>query len=189
MKPSDDATPVREAVGIFFDARHLHDAIDELEASGFGHHEIGLLAGEHTVRQALGHVYEQANEAAETPDGPRMAFVRKESLGDGFRTWAGGLVFVGATATGGAAVASAGVLGGALTAATAGAAAVGAVSAAVLGLIIRKSDAEHLEEQVDEGHLLLFVRTRTAGHEQKAVEILSKHCGSDVRVHEVPAGH
>jgi predicted phage tail protein len=176
---------IREAIGIFFDARNLHDAMDELEASGFDHRDIGLLAGEHTVRQALGDLYREAQPAEnEGTDGPRMAFVRKESLGDGFRAWAGSLFFAGTTVGMGAAVASAGVLGGALLAAAAGVAAVGAVGG-VLGMIIHQSDAEYLEEQVDEGHLLLFVRTRDADHERRAMEILNKHSGTDVRIHEV----
>ena len=49
----------------------------------------------------------------------------------------------------------------------------------MLALIIHESDADYLEEQVDEGHLLLFVRTRDAEREAKAVEILSKHCAFD----------
>jgi hypothetical protein len=59
-------------------------------------------------------------------------------------------------------------------------------SSTVLGRIIHQSDAEYLEEQVDEGHLLLFVRTRESAQEQRAMEILAKHCGADVRIHSVP---
>src|SRR5690606_18369785 len=105
---------------------------------------------------------------------PRMAFVRKKSIGDTVHAWAGALFFAGATTGAGAVVVSAGVLGGALLAAVSGAAAVGAVGAA-LALVIHQSDAEYLEQQVDEGHLLLFVRTHGEDEERRALDILSRH--------------
>jgi outer membrane lipoprotein SlyB len=78
------------------------------------------------------------------------------------------------------------VLGGALLAAVTGAAAIGAVGA-VLALIIHESDAEELEEQVEQGHLLLFVRTRDEALEERAVEILRKHTPIEVKVVSAPA--
>lgn len=98
--------------------------------------------------------------------------------------WLGSLFFAGATTAAGAAVVSAAVLGGALLAAATGAAAIGGVGAA-MALILRESDAEHLEQQVDEGHLLLFVRVRDAAAEQRAIDILSRHSAYDARVHSV----
>lgn len=95
-------------------------------------------------------------------------------------------MLLGATTAAGAAVATAGVLGGALVVAATGTAAFAAIGA-VLAAIIHESDADYLEEQVDEGHLLLFVRTKDSEHEAKAVDILSKHCGFDARVYSVPA--
>jgi hypothetical protein len=64
-------------------------------------------------------------------------------------------------------------------------AAIGAVGA-VLALIIRESDAEALEQQVDEGHLLLFVRGHDAEQEKQAVEILQRHTPIEVRVVSAP---
>lgn len=49
---STDAGTVREAVGIVFDAQHLREAIDELVRSDFERSQLGLLAGENTVRCA-----------------------------------------------------------------------------------------------------------------------------------------
>jgi hypothetical protein len=177
--------PVREAVGIFFDADHLQAAIDDLLSAGFVHHDLGLLAGEHTVRESLGHLYSDANQATGDPDAPRIAFVRKGSIGDALHAWLGSLFFAGATTAAGAAVASAAVLGGSLLAAATGAATIGGIGAA-LALIIRENDAEYLEQQVDEGHLLLFVRTRDPAREKQATEILARHSAYDPRVHSVP---
>jgi hypothetical protein len=84
-------------------------------------------------------------------------------------------------------VASVAVLGGALLAAVSGAAGLAGVTGRALALIIHESDAEYLEEQVDEGHLLLFVRTNDPERERIALEILTKHGAFDARMYEVPA--
>lgn len=185
MKTNASQPGIREAVGVFFDAEHLSNAIDELLSSGFEHKHLGLLAGEHTVRQALGHLYEEANESSGDVDAPNVAFVRKKSMGDALHAWLGSLFFTGATTAAGAAVVSAAVLGGALASAATGVVAIGAVGAA-LALVIHESDAEYLEQQVDEGHVLLFVRLIDAEHEKLATEILARHSHFDVKVCDVP---
>jgi outer membrane lipoprotein SlyB len=180
------AQPIREAVGVFAGEGAIREAIDELMSSGFRREEIGLLAGEETVRQSLADFYTDAFRSVDAPDSPNMAFVAKESVGDTVHAYLGSLFYAGTTVAAGAVVTSAAVLGGALFAATAGAVAIGALGG-VLGLIIHESDAERLEEQLDEGHLLLFVRTRDAAREKQAVGILSKHTPIEVRVVSSPA--
>jgi hypothetical protein len=186
MGSRDSGTSVREAVGIFFDSEHLHAAVDELVSSEFNFDDLGLLAGQYTVRQRLGDFYNEVNESADTSEGPSIAFVADKSMGDTVHAFLGTLFFVGTTAASGAVVASAAVLGGALLPAVAGVAVLGAVSGA-MSLIIHQSDAEHLEQQVDEGHLLLFVRTPDAVKEAKAVDILSRHGAFEAKVYDAPA--
>jgi hypothetical protein len=176
---------IREAVGAFVDADIAHDAIDELLASGFKHEEMGLLAGEYTVRQSLGDFYTQTNQYSESADAPNTAFVATESVGDTVHAVIGTLFFAGTTVAAGAAVASAGILGGGLAAAVAGVAAIGAIGG-VLGGIIHESDAEELEQQIEEGHLLLFVRARDSALEKRAVGILQKHTPIEVKVVTAP---
>jgi outer membrane lipoprotein SlyB len=177
---------VREVIGIFFDEKNLLDAIKDLRTSGFEHDQLGLLASEHAVQKALGDVYTRTNAHHDPSHAPVTAFVKNESVGDTFRALEGSLFFTGATAALGAVVASAAVFGGALLIAVAGAVGVGTIGALISG-IIRQSDAEYLEEQVDEGHLLLFVRASDPDKEKTAVRILSRHSGYDARVHEVSA--
>ena len=181
-KDKHDST-IREAVGIFFDSEHLHEAVYDLCASGFGFKDLGLLAGESTVQQQLGDFYSQINRSSDGADGPATAFVAEDSVGDTVHAYLGTLFFVGTTTASGAVVASAAVLGGALLPAIAGAAALGAVAAA-MSLIIHQSDAEHLEQQIDEGHILLFVRTGNAEAEKTAVDILTRHGAFEARVIE-----
>lgn len=180
------STLIREAVGIFFDQQHLEEALKDLQSSGFEHDEIGLLAGEHTIEKSLGDLYSRINTYTDPSQAPETAFVKNDSLGETFRTLSGGLVFTGASTAMGVAVISTGIFGGAMVVAATGVAAVAGFSALV-GTLIHQSDAEYLEEQVDQGHLLLFVRVSSPEEEQQAVEILSRHAGYDARVHEVRA--
>jgi hypothetical protein len=176
---------IREAVGVFFDADKLREAAEALLAAGFTREDLGLLAAESSILEHLGDVYTRAGPSDGDGDGgPRTAFVRKRSVGDALHAWLGSLFFAGATTAAGAAVVSTTVFGGALLTAATGAAAIGAVGAA-LALIIHESDADYLEQQLDEGHLLLFVRTRNPEQEDKAVRTLSEHAGFDARIHEV----
>ena len=85
----------------------------------------------------------------------------------------------------GAVVASAAVLGGAVLGAVGGIVGLGVVGALV-ATIIHQSDAEHLQQQVDEGHILLFVRVTDADKEQQAMNILVRNCGVDVKMYEIP---
>ena len=43
---------------------------------------------------------------------------------------------------------------------------------------------EHIEEQLNRGGLLLWVRIWDLDHQVRALEILSRHSGRDVHVHE-----
>lgn len=178
---------IREAVGIFFGQQQLEEALQDLQESGFEHDEIGLLAGEHAIEKSLGELYSRVNTYTDRSKAPETAFVKNESLGETFRSLSNGLVFTGASSAMGVAVVSAGIFGGAVVVAAAGAVAVAGVSALV-GTMIHQSDAEYLEEQVDKGHLLLFVRVSSPEEERQAVEILSRHAAYDARVHEVRAG-
>ena len=47
--------------------------------------------------------------------------------------------------------------------------------------------AEWLQEQLDRGGILLWVRTPTAEDERKAMEVLTRYSAHDVHIHEIPA--
>lgn len=186
MNSQHEEQTIREAIGIFFEADKLEEAIVDLKASGFHKEQLGLLAGEFTVRDKLGHLYTEVNTNKDDSQSPNTSFVAKESVDDTVHGLLGTLYMVGTALAGGAVVASAGILGGAVAVATATTAVFGGMGA-VLVSIIHKSDAEYLEEQVNEGHLVLFVRTRDKKEENSAVEILARHSAFDPRIHTVPA--
>jgi len=179
-------TDIREAVGIFDDARTLQSAIDELESAGFDRADISLLAGEETVAEKLGHRYRKAEELEDDPKVPRTAFVSTESIGDAEGGLIGGLLYVGAVAAAGAVVASGGALLPVIASAALGGGS-GAAIGAVLARLIDRHHADYLQKQLDHGGLLLWVRTWDAAHEARAVDILRRHTAHDVHVHSIPA--
>ena len=50
-----------------------------------------------------------------------------------------------------------------------------------------KRHAEWLEDQLDRGGILLWVRTPDTAAERKALEVLTRYSAHDVHVHGVPA--
>ena len=179
-------TTLREAVGVFHDPESLQEAIDELLSSGFDRRELSLLASEHAIEAKLGHRYRKVAELEDDPRAPRTAYVSLESIGDAEGGLIGGLMYLGAVVAGGAAVASGGTLAGAfLAAAMAGGA--GGLFGSALAKLIDYHHADYLQDQLDKGGLLLWVRTCDLEHERRARRILERHSGPDVHVHELSA--
>lgn len=171
-----------EAVAVFEDLGSLEAAIDELQSSGFHRAELSLLASEKAVEQKLGHLYKKVSELEDDPETPRTAYVPTETIGDAEGAVIGTFIYV----TGGAVAAVAAGAGGTLAgiiAATAMAGGAGGLFGSVFAKFIGDHHARRIREQLDHGGLLLWVRTRDDFHEKKAVEILKRHSGHDVRLH------
>ena len=186
MPTKQEARTVREAVGIFHRPEDLQSAIDELLSSGFHRAELSLLANEHAVEEKLGHRYEKVRVLADDPAVPRAAYVSTEAIGGAEGGLIGGLTYVGAVVAAGAIVASGGTLA-AIIAAAALAGGAGGLIGSILAKWVGDHHAHYLQEQIDRGGLLLWVRTWNVEDEKRAVEILKKHSGSDVHVHTLPA--
>lgn len=173
---------IREAVGVFRTEADLQGAIDELLSSGFDRAELSLLASEHVIEDKLGHRYHKVTETEDDPEIPRTCYVSPESVSAAEGSLIGGLLYVGAIAAAGAILVS----GGALATALAGMALAGGGGALVGGLLAKlvgDRHAEYLQEQLERGGLLLWVRTWNQEDEHRAVEILNRHSGADVHVH------
>jgi hypothetical protein len=112
--------------------------------------------------------------------------VSTEAIGGAEGGLIGGLMYVGAAAAAGAVVVSGGTLAaGIIAAVLAGGA--GGLIGSILAKWVGDHHAHYLQEQMDRGGLLLWVRTWDAEDERRAVEILRRHSGSDVHVHALPA--
>jgi hypothetical protein len=185
--PSDERVDtVREAVGVFLTPEAQQDAIDELMSSGFDRAELSLLAAEKTVEEKLGHKYRQVAELEDDAKVPRTCYVSTESIGDAEGALIGGLAHVAAGVALGPIVASGGALAVAI-AGTALAGGAGGLIGAVFARLLGDHHANYLNEQLDRGGLLLWVRTWDTDDERRAAEILAKHSGRDVHVHTLPA--
>ena len=177
---------VREAVGCFDTAESLQEAIDELLSSGFDRAELSFLAAESTVEAKLGHAYEKVSELEDDADVPRTYYVSRESIGEAEGALVGTPLYIAAGAAGGAVVASGGTMLAALVAAGL-AGGIGGLIGLALAKIVGDHHAKYLSDQMEHGGLLLWVRTRDAAHENRAIEVMTKHSGRDVHVHGLPA--
>jgi hypothetical protein len=184
---TENETAIREAVAVFTDEATLQAAIDDLTSAGFDRAEISLVAGAATVEAELGHRYRKVAELEDDPAVPRTFYVSEESIGDAEGALVGGLLYVGAVAAAGAIVATGGTLAAAITAAAL-AGGTGGLIGAALAKLVGDHHAHYLQEQLDRGGLLLWVRTRDTAHENRAIDILRRHSGHDVHVHDLPAG-
>ena len=182
MAHAKETEGVREAVAGFDSAQTLQDAIDELLSSGFHRAELSLLASEAGVVSKLGDKYRRSSELADDPAVPRVAYVSTEAIGDGLGAVIGSLIYVGAGLVMGPVAAAGGTL-----VAIAGAAVLGGGAGGLAGTWLAKllgdRHAQRIQEQLDHGGLLLWVRTWDADEESRAVQILKRHSGQDVHVH------
>src|SRR5262245_28434700 len=181
-------TKIREAVGVFHDEKALQAAADALLIAGFDQCHLSLLAGQRTVETKLGHRYERVAELEDDPAVPTRAFDDVDSRTESKAAIVGGLFYVGAVAAAGTIVASGGTAAAALIAATLAGGGGGLIGAA-LAQFLEHRHAHRLQEQIDHGGLLLWVRTPTADDEARAVDILRAFEADDVHVHDLPEQH
>jgi hypothetical protein len=172
----------REAVGVFTNAEDLQAAIDELLDCGFDRAELSLLAGKNGFDEKLGSTYANAGAVGDNPDTVRTTYVSPEAIADAQGGMVGILAYAGATIAAGAVVISGGTIVAAIVTATLAGGA-GGIVGSVLAKWLGDRHAKHLQMQIDQGGLLLWVRTRDANAEVRAVDILTKHSSRDVHVH------
>lgn len=172
-----------EAVGVFPNKTALEAAINDLLVEGFNRRELSLLASEVAAGTELGLVRKPPVELADDPKARRTDYFCPEALGGAEGALIGGFTYVPAagalwvaSAVGGTTIVAA-----VATVATGGA---GLLVGAGLAYWLARRHSRHLQEQLSQGGLLLWVRTRTPELEAKAVEILNKHGAHDVHVHD-----
>lgn len=173
---------VREAVAVFDDIADLDEAVAELRAAGFAREDINILAGMETVERKLGRRFRRVEELADDPAAPRVVFEPLDELGEREKSLATSLTLLPTLIAAGTVVAS----GGALAAAIVGTAVAGALLATALTHYMDERRAQWLQEQLERGGILLWVRTPDAAAERRAIEILARHSTHDVHVHEIP---
>ncbi|MFO1072142.1 MAG: hypothetical protein U1E17_05535 [Geminicoccaceae bacterium] len=178
------AGTVREAVAVFDDVSSLEGAVDDLHAAGFAQADISLLAAQDAVARKLGHMYTRVEELEDDPRAPRTAFVSEKNLGERESRLVGSLTVLPTVIAAGTVVASA----GAVAAAIVGTALAGAALGTVLTHWMDQRHADRLQEQLDRGGILLWVRARDDAAERQAMAILTRYSAHDVHIHELPTG-
>ncbi len=181
--PIEGQTLIREGVGIFDTMEQLDAAVFELEKSAFNRHEISVLASKDEVENKLGHT-PSAYELADHPDAPRRVFVVPEEKALGLAVLVGGGAYAGAAS---GLLFSAYVDGHfSATAAIAGAVA-GAALGGVIAKLLRDKFKADIDYQMRQGGLVLWVRIFDAAKWKIARDIMRRHGGQYVHLHQIPA--
>jgi hypothetical protein len=176
---------VREVAAVFRSHTALEQAVDALLIDGFDRADIDLMASADAVREKLGDVYASPEKLTEVPPTLRREFIAREDRTDLVAGVAGILTYIGATASAVGVVASGGALALAVAAAAAGGAATGALGFALARQLLGRAASDELEQALDTGGLVLWVRVRSPEQEERAQRILREHGGEAVRVHEI----
>jgi hypothetical protein len=176
---------VREAVAAFDDPKALEAAVSDLQSHGFDRADISFLARE-GFEGHLAQPYQDTRQAEDDPNAQRDPVVDDTDIRQRrtleISMWATIAAFAAAgftVATGGATALAAGMA----VAAMGGVGGVGAL----LGKAYGGGQETFLKEQLERGGGVVWVRTRDAEAEERAVDILRQHSGQGVHLHEVPA--
>ena len=160
-----------EAVGLFHRNEDLQGAIDELLSSDSIGLSLGCSPAKPAVREKLGAKFKNISALADDPAVPRAAYVSPEAIGDA----QGGLNRgIGLCRGSGRGRSRGGIRRGAHRIFTA---VVLAADRRLLGSVLAKwlgnHHATYLQDQIDRGGLLLWVRTRGAADERAPLRFLS----------------
>lgn len=173
-------TKVCEVVGVLKNEANLENTIDHLLTSGFDQSEISLLATERSVVEKLGHRYNKLSSLEGNSAVPRIAYVASENLSVAKGALIGGFLYVGTFAVASVVLA----MGWPLPFIVAGGF-LGAVGGGLIGLalgqFVEANHADYLQEQLEHGGLLLWVRARDRERETKAMKIMKSHHARDIR--------
>ena len=173
-----------EAVALFHDVKSLQAAIDELLTSGFDREDLSVLASKKTIEDKLGHGYGSTRDLEDNPDAPRAPMPPLRASASR-RPPSSVRLSICARALGVVVIASGGTLLGGWRGGIAGGG--GATVGTALAGIVGHEHAKHLNEHLDRGGLLLWVRTRDVEAETKALDVSRRHSGQDVHLHPAPS--
>lgn len=173
---------IREAVGLFTSVTALQDAIRHLEGTSFPRHDISVMGSEVELEKVFGTSSISSDEAADNARTPRTAPSRPEEQTIGTAAAIGGGTYIGAMALA--------LMAGAVTfPAILGAAILGGAGGAAIGATLSKLMGDrythHIEEQIRNGGILLWVQTPDKTREDLACTIMQAHGGTHVHIHDI----
>jgi hypothetical protein len=176
---------IHEAVGVFHDPAALQAAISDLASAGVDRAEMSLLAQDGVLEGAPAKDYASARQTADDPAAPRQAIFADTDLRQGRTLLTSMASVIAAFAASGIVV----MTGGAALAALAAALGAGGGAGVVGALAGRRAGAaqeQYLAEQMAHGGILLWTKITRPEREAQLLDILTRHCATDVHVHDVP---
>jgi hypothetical protein len=175
-------THVHEAVGVFTDLSKLDAAISELEHTAFPRHDISVLGNKKEIQERLQDGSIRLEWLEDYPEAPRDISVRPEEK------TIGTTVLIGICGYIGGCIAAISV-GTASTVYLLAAIAAGSILGIGIGmfaaLAIWQQAQKKIQNQIDKGGLLLWVRTPEPEREELAQDIMRRHDGKHVHIHTI----
>ncbi|HZT51048.1 MAG TPA: hypothetical protein VFA22_03900 [Stellaceae bacterium] len=176
---------LREAVARFDDAEKLEAAVSALQSGGFQRADISFIAREGLLGAHVAGGYGDMRQAADDPHAPHEPPVESTDIRQGRTLTTSLAAVVAAFAAAGFTVATGGTA--ALAAGIAAAAGLGAGAAgAAVGMKAEAGERNFVDEQLERGGVILWVHTRDAAAEARALEVLRDAGGRDAHLHEPP---
>lgn len=172
----------REAVGIFDDQDKLDAAVAELEISSFARHEINVLGDPKEIENRFGEEVINPQWLEDNPYAPRKSSIRPEEK----RIGRGVAIAVPAYIGGCAAMLAVNPAPGlVLLGAVVAGSILGALVGGAITYFINRKITRRVDDQIQEGGLLLWVKTPAPEKEKLALNILHKYGGRNVHVHDI----
>ncbi|MBS7545442.1 hypothetical protein [Ancylobacter oerskovii] len=175
-----------EAVGLFASAQELERAVKDLETAGFDRSELSILASEDAIRRRLGRGWLATGELADQFAVPRSSHEESESLAEA----RGGIVAAAAyvpAMVGGVIMAASGGTMLAVVAVALASCGIGGAVGLWLARMFGREHATAIAGHLRNGGLLLWVYTRDAAHEARALDLLRAAGATDVHLHTLPS--
>jgi osmotically-inducible protein OsmY len=185
LAPERGTGGVREAVCVVDSQAELEALVDELTTHGVDRTDISLMASFPAVYEKLGIVYRRPEEVADLPQVPRRSLVTRDDVVGSTALVFGALMTVGSFGAALPIVASGGALAAAVAAAVGGGAAAGALARIIRDRILNPRDAARLEDDLESGGLVVFVRVDTPEEEARALRIMREVGADSVHLHEI----
>lgn len=181
---TQEAYLIKEAVGLLPDINSFERAIESLIANGFRREDLSVLSLNKSHHGAIARGLKSPKKAMDDPETQRTSVMDHESAVE-FKAAAIGVpAQVGAFAGAIVAVASGGVLAAAIAALLAGGAAGGGLGA-LLSHAVSKGHLARLQEQVENGGIVLWVQTPDKTAEDRALKTLASCGATGVHVHKI----
>lgn len=179
---TENDTSFREAVGLFPNMATMQDAIRELEGSAFQRDSISVLGSRHEIERVFGTDVINTVEAKDNPLSPRQAPSRPEEESIGAGALIGSVAYL-------AAISAALMTMPLSLPITLAAVALGGGGGAFIGMGLVSMLGHRMDEnvlrQIDQGGLILWVRTPDAEHEEIALDIMRKHGAHHIQIHDM----